>query len=268
LTPPLLEARALVRNFGAVRAVDGVSFSLEAGETLTILGPNGAGKSTLLGLLSGTLHPTSGEIHFRGSPLDPSQTAWRAELGLLSHRTFIYGALTARENLDFWARLHGLSNRPDRVAEGLARVRLSDAADRRAGGFSRGMRQRLSLARTLLHDPSLVLLDEPFTGLDLHAAALLRAVLQRLRDGRRSVVLVTHQLAEGIGLADRVAIQSRGRFAFLGAATDLPAGEEERFYRETVEGRIPLEGRIPVEGAVPVGGGPPAADGPLAETAP
>jgi heme exporter protein A len=268
LNPPLLEARELTRRFGPVRAVDGISFALEAGEVLTILGPNGAGKTTLLGLLSGTLHPTSGEIRFRGEALDATGTEWRSELGLLSHRTFVYGALSARENLLFWARLHGLESPGDRVFEALAEVGLTEAADRPARGFSRGMRQRLSLARTLLHDPALVLLDEPFTGLDLHAAALLRAVLQRLRDGRRSVVLVTHQLAEGIGLADRVAIQSRGRFAFLGAATDLPAGEEERFYRETVEGRIPLEGRIPVEGAVPVGGGPPAADGPLAETAP
>jgi heme exporter protein A len=235
LTPPLLEARALVRSFGAVRAVDGISFSLEAGETLTILGPNGAGKSTLLGLLSGTLHPTSGGILFRGSPLDPSQTAWRAELGLLSHRTFIYGALTARENLTFWGRLHGLADTADRVEQGLARVRLTDAADRQAGGFSRGMRQRLSLARTLLHDPSLVLLDEPFTGLDLHAAALLREVLQQLRDGHRAVILVTHQVTEGIRLADRVAIQARGRFSFLGPRDALPAGGEERFYRSTVE---------------------------------
>ena len=235
MTPPLLEARDLVRSFGAVQAVDGISFALDTGETLTVLGPNGAGKSTLLALLSGSLHPSSGQILFRGEPLDPSDTAWRAELGLLSHRTFLYGALTARENLSFWGKIHGVADLGDRVAEGLAKVGLAEVADRRAGGFSRGMRQRLSLARTLLHDPALVLLDEPFTGLDLHASALLREVLQQLRDGRRSVILVTHQLAEGIRLADRVAIQSRGRFAFLGPRSALPVGEEERFYRRAVE---------------------------------
>jgi heme exporter protein A len=237
LSLPLLEARDLTRRFGAVRAVDGISFSLDAGEVLTILGPNGAGKTTLLGLLAGTLHPTSGEIRFRGAPLDPSKTEWRHELGVLSHRTFLYGALTARENLEFWARLYGIASPRDRALAALDEVGLSAEAERAARGFSRGMRQRLSLARTLLHDPALVLLDEPFTGLDLHAAALLRNVLQRLRDGRRTVVLVTHQLAEGIELADRVAIQVRGRLAFLGTRDALPRGEEERFYRDTVEGR-------------------------------
>jgi heme exporter protein A len=237
LSLPLLEARDLTRRFGAVRAVDGISFSLGAGEVLTLLGPNGAGKTTLLGLLAGTLHPTSGEIRFRGAPLDPSKTEWRHELGVLSHRTFLYGALTARENLEFWARLYGIASPRDRALAALTEVGLAAEAERAARGFSRGMRQRLSLARTLLHDPSLVLLDEPFTGLDLHAAALLRDVLQRLRDGRRTVILVTHQLAEGIELADRVAIQVRGRLAFLGTRDDLPRGDEERFYRDTVEGR-------------------------------
>ncbi len=235
MTLPLLEARGLSRSFGAVRAVEGISFSLAEGEVLTILGPNGAGKTTLLGLLAGTLHPTAGEIRFRGEPLDATRTDWRRELGLLSHRTFLYGALTARENLLFWARLFELADRADRVENALAEVGLTAAAGRRTRGFSRGMRQRLSLARTLLHDPALVLLDEPFTGLDLHAAGLLRGVLQRLRDGRRSVVLVTHQLAEGVRLADRVAIQSRGRFTFLGPVSDLPEGDEEAFYRERVE---------------------------------
>lgn len=239
MNPPLLEARALTRRFGAVRAVDGISFSLEAGEVLTILGPNGAGKTTLLGLLAGTLHPTSGEIRVQGEPLDASRTDWRQALGVLSHRTFLYGALTALENLVFWARLHDLAASEDRARLALEDVGLSAEANRAARGFSRGMRQRLSLARTLLHDPALVLLDEPFTGLDVHAAALLRAVLQRLRDGRRTVVLVTHQIAEGVGLADHVAIQVRGQLVFYGHRDTLPKGEEERFYRDAVERGTP-----------------------------
>lgn len=236
MTPSLLEAKDLTRTFGAVRAVQGISFSLEQGEVLTVLGPNGAGKTTLLGLLSGTLHPTSGEIRFQGSVMDSGDTAWRRELGLLSHRTFLYRALSAKENLTFWGKIHGLEGLGDRVDQALEEVGLREVADRAAGGFSRGMRQRLALARTLLHDPALVLLDEPFTGLDLHASAMLRRVLQRLRDGQRGVILVTHQLTEGVRLADRVAIQVRGRFAFLGPRDDLPEGSEERFYQDIVEG--------------------------------
>jgi heme exporter protein A len=233
-SPPLLEARELVRTYGPVQAVDGISFRLALGELLVVLGPNGAGKTTLLGMLAGTLRPTRGDILLRGELRDPSATAWRGELGVLSHRTFLYQALSARENLRFWGRLHGVEGLADRVEDRLAEVGLAPHGDRMVREFSRGMRQRLALARTLLHDPALVLLDEPFTGLDLHAATLLREVLERLRDGNRSVVLVTHQLLEGLSLADRVAIQARGRFAFLGTRHELPRGEEERFYRERV----------------------------------
>jgi len=233
---PFLEARGLSRSFGAVQAVEDVSFSLALGEVLTILGPNGAGKSTLLGLVGGSLRPDAGAIHFRGVPRDPAETAWRREIGVLSHRTFLYGPLTARENLEFYGRLYGVGELTRRIQAGLDEVGLVAHASREVRTFSRGMRQRLALARTLLHDPALVLLDEPFTGLDIHASSLLREVLARLRDGHRTVVLVTHNLAEGLALADRVAIQLRGRFAFLGPRTRLPVGQEERFYRELVEG--------------------------------
>ena len=234
--PSLLEARDLRRHFGPVRAVDGISFDVAAGEILTILGPNGAGKSTLLGILAGVLRPQQGEVLFRGDPVRGAETAWRRELGLLSHRTGLYGSLTARENLRFFGRLFGVDGLDERLVARLAEVGLDEAADRPVRSFSRGMRQRLALARTLLPDPALVLLDEPFTGLDLHASALLRGVLEGLRDGTRTVVLVTHNPAEGLALADRVAIQFAGRFAFLGNRSELPAGAEEAFYRERIEG--------------------------------
>jgi heme exporter protein A len=232
---PVLEARELGRRYGPIRAVDGISFRLNEGELLTVFGPNGAGKSTLLGMLAGSLRPHEGEILFRGQPRDPGMMDWRREIGLLSHRTFLYGALTARENLAFFGKLYDLPDLDARVTARLTEVGLTEHIDRRVRGFSRGMRQRAALARTLLHDPSLVFLDEPFTGLDVHASALLREVLFRLKDGRRTVVLVTHNLPEGLALADRVAIQNRGRFAFFGARGDIPTGEEERFYRFSVE---------------------------------
>ncbi len=211
-----------------------MSFSLEEGELLAIFGPNGAGKTTLLALLGGALLPDEGEILLRGEPRDVRGVEWRRELGVLSHRSFLYGPLTARENLEFYGRLHRLDALSHRVAERLEEVGLTPHAHRQVREFSRGMRQRLALARTLLHDPALVLLDEPFTGLDIHASTLLREVLARLKDGHRTVVLVTHNLAEGVTLADRVAIQARGRFAFLGSREEIPEGEVERFYRERV----------------------------------
>jgi heme exporter protein A len=231
----VLEAQGLARSYGPIRAVDDISFSLGEGELLTLLGPNGAGKTTLLGMLGGALRPQAGEIRFRGEPRNLGETAWRREIGVLSHRTFLYSPLSARENLDFYGRLYGLAGLAERVDSRLEEVGLTPHRDRRVRDFSRGMRQRLALARTLLHDPSLVLLDEPFTGLDVHASALLRDVLGRLKDGRRTVVLVTHSLSDGLALADRVAIQVEGRFAFLGARSEIPTGEDEAFYRGVVE---------------------------------
>jgi len=233
---PFLEAVGLARRYGPIRAVDGISFALAEGELITLLGPNGAGKTTLLGMLGGALRPHEGEILLRGERRDPAETGWRREIGVLSHRAFLYGALTARENLSFFGKLYGLEELPHLVEVRLDEVGLTPHRDRHVREFSRGMRQRLALARTLLHDPSIVLLDEPFTGLDVHASALLREVLARLKDGRRTVVLVTHSLTEGLALADRVAIQVHGRFAFLGDRDEIPLGEEEVFYRAWVEG--------------------------------
>ncbi len=232
---PVLEVQGLARRYGPIHAVRDVSFAVDEGELLSVFGPNGAGKTTLLGMLAGALRPHAGEIRFRGEPRDAARTEWRREIGLLSHRSFLYGPLTARENLVFFGRLYDLEGLDERVAERLERVGLARHADRPVNGFSRGMRQRLALARTLLHDPSLVLLDEPFTGLDVHASGLLREVLGELKDGRRTVVLVTHNLSEGLALADRVAIQVDGRFAFLGGRSEIPPGEEEAFYRRRVD---------------------------------
>lgn len=231
-----LEAAGLVREFGAVRAVDGISFRLAPGEQLTVFGPNGAGKSTLLALLSGALRPDAGEVRWQGEPRAAGDLDWFRLVGVLSHQGFLYGHLTAAENLRFHADLHLLSSAEDRVREALRSVGLEARASDRVRTFSRGMKQRLALARTLLHEPRIVLLDEPYTGLDAHAAALLRGVLSSLRDGRRTVVLVTHNLTEGLEQADRVAIQVRGRFVVSASRNEVPLDGFEAFYRDAVEG--------------------------------
>ncbi len=234
-TAVALEARDLVREYGSVVAVDGIDLKLAPGEALTVFGPNGAGKSTLLGMLGGAMHPTRGTVSIGGVAIDPSVTSWRHRVGILSHRGFLYARLTAAENLRFYADLFGLDDPEARVAQGLGRVGLTDRARTEARHLSHGMKQRLSLARALLHDPEIVLLDEPYTGLDPSAAAVLRNVLGELKDGARTVVVVTHNLREGLAMATRVAIQLRGRFVWEGAANDLDAVAFERHYHETIE---------------------------------
>jgi heme exporter protein A len=232
---PILEASELTRDFGPIRAVDGVSFTLGAGQLMTVFGPNGAGKTTLLRILSGGLKPSAGDVVLRGVRLETGAPEWHRRIGVLSHQSFLYGHLTLEENLQFFGRLFGLKDLSERIPERLEEVGLAARAKSHARTLSRGMRQRLALARTLLHDPDFVLLDEPYTGLDAHAAAVLRQLLTSLKDGRRTIILVTHNISQGLELADRVAIQVRGRFVFLKDRSEVDAGAFERSYREKVE---------------------------------
>ena len=230
-----LEAEGLVRTFGVLRAVDGISFRLDPGELLTVFGPNGAGKTTLLRMLAGTLRPTAGDVRVAGQPADIAEREWRSRVGVVSHQSLLYGQLSVEENLGFYGRLFGLKDLCDRVQERLSAGGLTDRAATPVRNLSRGLKQRVALARALLHDPEVVLLDEPYTGLDAHAAAALRGQLASLKDGQRTVVLVTHNLGPGLEMADRVAIQFRGRFVSLVDRGDWGAEGFESFYREIVE---------------------------------
>jgi heme exporter protein A len=210
---PALAVRNVERSFGHVRALRGISFSLRAGDSLAVFGPNGAGKTTLLRVLAGLLRPQRGEVLLDGVPRSRADAAHRREVGLIAHYSLLYDGLTAAENLNFYGRLYGIPERRAAVARALEAVGLSDRAADLVGTFSRGMVQRMAIARALLHRPRVVLLDEPFSGLDQRAAAALRDLLMRLRAERRTMVLVTHNLDEGLELATHVAIQVGGRFA-------------------------------------------------------
>ena len=230
-----LEAIKLVRIFGGIRAVDGVSFRLDQGLLLSVFGPNGAGKTTLLRMLSGVMRPTSGQIRVAGQTARVPDREWRRRVGVVSHESFLHSHLSVEENLLFYGRLFCLPDLRERVTERLTAMDLKDRAKVPVGELSRGFKQRVALARALLHDPDVVLLDEPYTGLDAHAATLLREELRSLKDGRRTVVLVTHNLAEGLELADLVAIQIRGRFVALEDRGDFNVDRFEAFYRSIVE---------------------------------
>ena len=222
--------------YGPLPAVRGVDFALAAGEFLALFGPNGAGKSTLLRMLAGLARPTRGEVFIAGQAVTGGEGAWRREIGVLSHQTYLYAGLSAAENLEFYGRLYGLDRLRERVGEALEGVGLWERRGDRVRGFSRGMQQRLALARTLLHDPRVVLLDEPYTGLDPHAAAMLNGVLERLRDGARTVVLVTHNLSQGLELASRVVVQVAGRWVSDEPRAAVDAAGWERVYTERVAG--------------------------------
>lgn len=235
---PAVEAVAVEKWYGPLRAVRGISFTLAPGEFLTVFGPNGAGKTTLLRMLCGAVAPSRGSVLIAGEDTRKGEDEWRRKIGLLSHQTFLYPGLTAGENLDFYARLYSLADRPARVAEALSSVGLLERRDDRVRTFSRGMQQRVALARTLLHDPEVVFLDEPYTGLDPHAAASLRAVLEKLRDGRRTVVLVTHNLSQGLELADRVAVQVAGEWVSDEPRSAIDAARWERVYTDRVAAAV------------------------------
>jgi heme exporter protein A len=210
---PLLEARGLQRSFGPARVLRGLDLSLRPGEALAIIGPNGAGKTTLLRLLAGLLRPSAGEIRVLGHRLGRGSDGTRGAIGLLSHQSLLYDDLTLRENLTFAARLYAL-DQPNQVADAaLAAAGLGSRASELPRRLSRGLLQRVAVARTLLHAPRIILLDEPFTALDAPAAERLRSDLRsRLQQGA-GVVIVTHQLNDVWDLTSRVAVLIEGRWA-------------------------------------------------------
>ncbi len=229
VVPPALAVEDLARAFGHVQALRGVAFALRGGEVLAVFGPNGAGKSTLLRILAGLLRPDRGTVHIFGQPLLRGDAAQRRRLGLISHASLLYDGLTAAENLEFYGKLYGLPDPRGAARAALAGVGLEARADALTWTMSRGMLQRLTIARALLHGPEIVLLDEPFTGLDQAAAAALKSQLARLRSEQRAVVLVTHNLDEGLELATHVAIQVAGRFVALEPRAGGPAEYRARY---------------------------------------
>lgn len=229
----MITTRELSRRFGGRTAVSDVTLSLDAGDCLALFGPNGAGKTTLLRMLAGLLRPTEGSGSVAGIAL-PGGAELRGAIGYISHASMLYGALTARENVELAAKLFGLPDARAQSLRALERMELSARAETPVRLLSRGMQQRVSIARATVHDPRVVLLDEPFTGLDDSGSAALAAHLASLRASGRTMVLVTHQIAEGLSLATHAAIMRDGVLVRLEKGDTIDPSTYLAVYREHV----------------------------------
>ncbi|HEV8375864.1 MAG TPA: heme ABC exporter ATP-binding protein CcmA [Candidatus Polarisedimenticolia bacterium] len=218
---PFLGVRNLLFRFGARPVLRDLTFDLRRGEVLVLFGPNGAGKTTLLRILCTLLTPGGGEVFLDGVPLHKrsERVRLRGRIGFLSHPSMLYERLTARENLQFFARMYGASDPARRCAELLEQAELRGREDDLVEEYSRGMQRRLAVARTLVHDPDLVLLDEPYSGLDPRAASRLGTHLRELARRDKAVLLTSHDLETGLSVADRVAVLWGGTLGF-----DAPRG--------------------------------------------
>jgi heme exporter protein A len=206
----LVDARGVVRGFGGRRAVDGVDLHVAAGERVALVGPNGAGKTTLLRMLATLLRPESGSLEIAGCPIPREAQRARGEIGYLGHDPMVYLDLTAQQNLELFADLYGVQRPAERIAEVLSAVGLTARTHDPVRTYSRGMAQRLGIARLVLHRPRLLLLDEPYTGLDTQGARLLDDLLDAMTT-EQSAVLVTHELDRALTHAGRVAVMRSGR---------------------------------------------------------
>jgi heme exporter protein A len=231
-----VEIRNVSRAYGATWALRGIDLSLPLAETLVLLGPNGAGKTTLLKVLATLIRPTRGGGKVLGYDLVEAQDAIRGRIGVLGHHCYLYGDLTARENLRFFATMGGKSFSERSIAEALDRVEMSAHADQRVRTFSIGMKRRVAVARVLLGMPELLLLDEPYTNLDQKTMKLLNDFLQEYRHEGGTAIVATHHLSGGYAVADRIAMLKDGRIVFQETKKELTLQTLKEHYAVHVEG--------------------------------
>lgn len=208
------------RVYGRSFALHRVNLQLDEGTSTLLLGENGAGKTTLINILATLDKPSSGDVSFDGRPWDVMAKHGRGRIGWVSHDSLVYDELTGRENIEFYARMYGVDQPPAVAEKWLDRVHLAHAADKRVASYSRGMRQRLSIARALVHAPRLVLLDEPLTGLDRDGRGLMLDMFAKLRDQGCILVMITHDLGIEHPLVDRIAVLKDGKLAYAGTPSE------------------------------------------------
>jgi heme exporter protein A len=232
----MIKVRRLVKRFGPKPVLRGVDFTMCAGEFVALLGPNGAGKTTFLRILATLSKPSAGVVTVAGYPLPARAAEVRRRLGVVSHQPLLYGDLTAEENLVFYARMYGLQGIDMRVDEVLQLVGLGHRRGDLLREYSRGMQQRLAIARAILHGPEIMLFDEPHTGLDQEAAAMLDGVLQEVAARGRTVLMTSHDISRAAELADRVDILSKGVIAASVDTAEFDSSQLQSLYRSVTHG--------------------------------
>lgn len=230
----MIETKKLVKRFGLKTILRGVDFSVEPGEFVALLGPNGAGKTTFLRILASLSRPSLGSVKVAGYSLPNESAQVRAKLGVVSHLPLLYPDLTAEENLQFYARMYGISNFGPRISKVLEMVGLEARRKDLVRTFSRGMQQRLAIGRAVLHDPEVMLFDEPYTGLDQDASEMLDDVLRTVAAKGRTVVMTSHDLVRAENLATRFDILSRGIIAASVIQKDLQKTNLLTFYKQAL----------------------------------
>jgi heme exporter protein A len=233
---PVIESDGVGRRFASVAALHGVTLRVTAGEAVAVFGPNGAGKTTLLRVLATLLRPSEGTLRLFGRPARDAGVYARRHMGFLSHKSFLYPDLTPAQNLDFYARMFGVPARAERVRDLLDQVGLLGWAHRPVRALSRGLEQRCALARALVHDPELLLLDEPFSGLDVDAATMLSELLHQARGRGTTVLMTTHDIARGFEICTRAVILAQGRPVWDGNIAAARRDEFEEIYHGAVQG--------------------------------
>ena len=230
----MISVRKLVKRFGHKTVLRGLDFNVEPGEFVALLGPNGAGKTTFLRVLASLSAASLGEVRIAGFRLPGQSAEVRRRLGVVLHEPLLYGDLTAEENLKFYGRIYGLADLSDRIARTLELVGLRGRARDLVRTFSRGMQQRLSIGRAVIHDPEVILFDEPYTGLDQDAANMLDSVLRAISAQGKTIVMTSHDLARSAALASRFDVISRGVIAASSRRADVEPDRLLAFYREAV----------------------------------
>ena len=230
----MIIVKKLVKRFGLKTILRGVDFEVQPGEFVALLGPNGAGKTTFLRILASLSRPSLGEVHIAGYKLPQQAAQVRARLGVVSHLPLLYGDLSAEENLRFYARLYGINNYDLRITEVLEMTGLELRRRDLVRTFSRGMQQRLAIGRAVLHDPDVMLLDEPYTGLDQDASSMLDDVLKTVAAQGRTIVMTSHDLARAEELATRFDILSRGVIAASTTRRQLKKTDLLTFYKQAL----------------------------------